>query len=929
MSSSEQFSLFNENEENNGPVVCLGMTFENEEARREYFREELYKKLPDLKKIEGFPIGEDEDIIALSDPPYYTVCPNPWINEFIEEWEKEKVTKYGRDLKEEYHREPFANDVSEGKSNAIYRSHTYHTKVPHRAIIRFLLHYTEPGDIIYDGFSGTGMTGVAANLCDNEKELRAMGFDLEGEFAHEGEEGKYRIGKRHAVLNDLSPAASFISSNYNLTTHFGEYKKKIDIIVQKLQEKHGWMYKTQHTNGEYGKINAIVWSDVFICANCNNDLVYWNEAIDHELGKVKDEFLCPHCNAMTTKKKLGKKWVNKVDYLNNQIFEQVEQVPVLISYTYGKKRFKKSPSEEDIALLSKIESLDYKFDLPIGELPLGLNTEQPKVSHGYKMVHHFYTKRSLIIINDLYNECKSDRHLMFAFTGIINRASKMNRIHLKNFFFGGGGWNPGEQKGTLYVSSLPIETSLIELFTDRLKSYKSLFAEEMFSRSNLVNVASAENQILENNSVDYIFMDPPFGANINYSELNFLWETWLKVKTNNEREAIENSIQKKSIVEYKALMVNCFRESYRILKPGRWMTIEFSNTNASVWNAIQQAILEAGFVIANVAALDKKQGGFIAITGTTAVEQDLVISAYKPSEENISKMIAESNTPASAWTFVAQHLEKLPVFLGSKGEASIISERTPRILFDRMVAYHVQNGLPVPISSAEFQEGVAQRFPMRDGMAFLESQVAEYDKKRTLVKEFSQMSLFVSDENSAIEWIRQQLLKKPQTRQDLHSQFMKEIQHIAKHEQLPELDALLVQNFLRYEGGEAVPNQIATYLRSNYHDMRGLENNDSKLQDKAMNRWYVPDPNKQADLEKLREKALLREFEGYLEELGSHKKKLKVFRTEAIRAGFKKAWSEKDYAKIVTVGDRLPESVIQEDDKLLMYYDNAQIRLDM
>ena len=74
-----------------GPVTCLGMEFENDEARRAYFREELRKKLPELRKIEGFPIGEDDDIINLSDPPYYTACPNPWLNDFIAEWEKEKV----------------------------------------------------------------------------------------------------------------------------------------------------------------------------------------------------------------------------------------------------------------------------------------------------------------------------------------------------------------------------------------------------------------------------------------------------------------------------------------------------------------------------------------------------------------------------------------------------------------------------------------------------------------------------------------------------------------------------------------------------------------------------------------------------------------------------------------------------------------------
>ena len=163
---TEQLSFMKENSEtDNQPVVCLGMTFKDDDERREYFRNELRKKLPELKEIEGFPIGSDEDIIALSDPPYYTVCPNPWINNFIEEWEKEKVEKYGRKMNEEYNREPFAADVSEGKTNQIYRSHGYHTKVPHKAIMRYILHYTKPGDIILDGFCGTGMTGVAAQLC--------------------------------------------------------------------------------------------------------------------------------------------------------------------------------------------------------------------------------------------------------------------------------------------------------------------------------------------------------------------------------------------------------------------------------------------------------------------------------------------------------------------------------------------------------------------------------------------------------------------------------------------------------------------------------------------------------------------------------------------------------------------------------------------
>jgi hypothetical protein len=403
----------------------------------------------------------------------------------------------------------------------------------------------------------------------------------------------------------------------------------------------------------------------------------------------------------------------------------------------------------------------------------------------------------------------------------------------------------------------------------------------------------------------------------------------MKIFTNTKTEAIINKTQQKTLGSYQDLMSRAFSELFRVVKPNRWITIEFSNSQSSVWNSIQDSIQKSGFVIANVAALDKKQGSFNAVTSTTAVKQDLVISAYKPAAEAITEMTNQINTEESAWTFVTQHLANLPVFIGRSGETQIIAERTPRILFDRMIAYHVQMGLTIPISSAEFQEKVAEKYLMRDGMAFLESQVAEYDKKRLVAKDFAQQSLFVSDENSAIEWLRQKLMKKPQSRQDIQPDFMKEIQHIATYEELPELDDLLEQNFLKFDGDVDVPAQIRTYLTQTYHELRGMEPNDNSLKAKAVERWYVPDPNKQADLEKLREKTLLREFNHYVEAITSSKKKLKTFRTEAIRVGFKNAWSDKDYQTIVSVGDKLPEKVIQEDDKLLMYYDNAVIRTEM
>jgi len=197
-----------------GPVECLGMTFENDEARREYFLEKLREKLkdPEFRKIEGFPIGEDEDILALSDPPYYTACPNPFIEDFIKHYGK----PYDR-ATDDYRREPFASDVSEGKYDPLYKIHAYPTKVPFRAIIRYILHFTQPGDIIFDGFAGTGMTGVAAEMCGNSEEFNSItdsGNDL-------------LIGQRNAILCDLSTNATHIASNYIRHLDVSEFKKQL------------------------------------------------------------------------------------------------------------------------------------------------------------------------------------------------------------------------------------------------------------------------------------------------------------------------------------------------------------------------------------------------------------------------------------------------------------------------------------------------------------------------------------------------------------------------------------------------------------------------------------------------------------------------------------------------------------------------------
>jgi len=919
----------------NEPVTCLGMTFKDDQARRSYFTEELRKKLkdPEFRRIEGFPLGDDEDILNLSDPPYYTVCPNPWVAEFIAEWKSLKPPKPEGWM---YHREPFAADVSEGKNDPIYNAHSYHTKVPHKAIMRYILHYTEPGDVVFDGFCGTGMTGVAAHMCGDREVVMSLGYQVkqDGTVLQEetDENGNKtwrefsKVGVRKAILNDLSPAATFIAYNYNSPVDIASFEKEAKRILKEVEKECGWMYETIHTDGNTrGKINYTVWSDVFICPECSSEVIFGDAAVDEEVGKVLDSFPCPHCNSELTKRNMDRAWTTKYDSAIRETIRTAKQVPVLLNYSVNGVKFHKTLDHEDLSLIEQIETSDVPYWFPSLRMMEGGETRRNDPI-GLSHVHHFYTKRSLWILSALLHKTSllpnetARSFCRFLFQQWAIGLSKLNRYSPTHF-----SQNNRNLSGTLYVGSRVSEVSPDYAFREKLKRLVKAFSASK-QRIFAISTQDVGHISIPAASVDYVFIDPPFGANLNYSELNFLWESWMRIPTDNTPEAIENDVQGKGNTQYRELMTTCFSRAYHVLKPGRWMTVEFSNTKASVWNSIQTALTEAGFIVANVSALDKKQGSFKAVTTPTAVKQDLVISAYKPNGGFEERFQNEAQTEEGVWDFVRTHLKYLPVIKFQAESLQFVPERDPRILFDQMVAYFVRKGYPVPISSHEFQAGLAQRFIERDGMFFLTDQIAQYDRKRASSGKMLTVSMFVSDESTAIQWLRQFIKEKPQTFSDINTPFMQQLGGWHKNEAHLDLRELLNQNFLCYEGKGPVPEQIHAYLSTNWKEMRNLAKDDPQLIAKAKDRWYVPDPNKAGDLEKLREKALLKEFEEYKES----KKKLKVFRLEAVRAGFKKLWQERTteaYRTIVEVAEKIPNNVLEEDPKLLMWYDQAVTRL--
>ena len=860
------FSFDDEQVVNNGLVTCLGIVFENDDKRREFFRNELRKKLPELRLIEGFPLGDDDDIIALSDPPYYTACPNPWINDFIREWEAEKprLQAEGKRKASFEVKEPYAADVSEGKNNPIYMAHAYHTKVPHPAIMRYILHYTQPGDTVFDGFCGTGMTGVAANLCGSYADVQSLNVP------------NAAVGIRHGVCSDLAPAASLIAASYNLKFANSVFRAKAEAILNKVESELGWMYETS-IHGHKAKVNYFIWSDVFSCPECGEEIVFWKQAVDLAGEEIKDEFNCPRCGSLCSKKNLRKVWETYFDTEVDKTLTRNKKALVRVNYT-AERRGEIDPTPFDFDILTKCDEV--RIPNPITcKLPEGEKTKSIYSSNHIEYLHQWFTRRNYVILSRIRELIDGDLTLYAWFTSVIQNGSTMYKFRLDR--------KGGILNGTFFIPSLTMEQNPIKLLRGKIRDFCA--ADYICRGNSAVSVCSATSlQNMSDNCIDYIFVDPPFGANIMYSELNSIWEGWLKVATNSKEEAIVSREHNKGLFDYQILMNASFKEFYRVLKPGKWATIEFSNTSAAVWNSIQNALQGVGFVLTNVAAIDKKQGSFNAVTSTTAVKQDLIITCFKPTEDLTEKFRISADSAQNVWDFIEELLGHLPVHLKRENSTTAVVERSPKILFDRLIAYYVQHGYQVPLDATEFQVGLKDRFVERDGMFFTAEQAIEYEEKKKETTSFVSLALLVGSEAEGIEWLRRKLEERPKTYSEILPDWMQDLVKPKKGDTLPELMQILDENFLKDENGY----------------------------------WHIPDLNDQAQLEAIKTKRLLREFEVYVEA-----KKVKNARLEALRAGFKECYKNKDFATIIAVGDKIEEELLTTDEVLLRFYDIASSRV--
>jgi DNA modification methylase/transcriptional regulator with XRE-family HTH domain len=519
---------------------------------------------------------------------------------------------------------PFSGGISAGKNTYTYDAHTYHTKVPPQGICELLSYYLPRGGMILDPFAGSGMTGVAAT-----------------------------VGGLDCILNELSPAACFISDRFAATVSPLEFEAGVDALLSELSELRRQLYSTACREcGRKTELLYTVWSYRVICSKCGHEFLLWDHcrkygAVVRE-HKILTQFPCPSCKTVLRKSTLQRTTVE----------------PVLVGYKCCGSRQREvnhQPSPDDVRTIKWLENnapLAEGF-YPQKQLPKGVNLRQP-AKHGLDSIEKFYTRRNLSALSHIWKTIhrigspQLAAQLAFAFTSMYKRVTRLSEFR----FWGGSG-----NTAVLNVPYIFDEPNVFVSFArkartiqDHLETTASSYAGKVL----VINGSATSLDIVPDGSIDLIFTDPPFGGNINYSEMNLLWESWLGRYTDNGPEAVVNRVQGKGVSEYRQLMGQSLKECFRVLRPEHWMLLMFMNSSKHVWTALRNAITGAGFEIKKMDIFDKEHGTFKQFVSENTAGMDLVLHCRKP-ENRLGGKADRPHVPTSdVFDFLRSRKESPP-----------------------------------------------------------------------------------------------------------------------------------------------------------------------------------------------------------------------------------------------------------------------------
>lgn len=550
---------------------------------------------------------------------------------------------------------------------------------------------------MFDGFAGSGMTAIAALLCSKPTTSMLQ------EAAKRGVQPSW--GARRAVVYELSGLGSFIGETLCLRPEPTKFVRAAQTVLCELEQRYGWLYSSQDPLGGAGTSRYFVWSEQLRCPECGEETSVWESCVRFDPVRFSELFKCSHCAC--------ERRLNEVPRVTERTFDEflrveaTKKVRVLVrvdGLDRHRRNWSRIPESNDFALLERISNEPVPYGFPL--VPLmhkgGENWGdlwRSGYHEGITHVHHFYTRRNLIALSALWQIIDEQPSALraplrlWASSYNSSHSTLMTRVVAKtdqrDLVL------TSSQPGVLYISSLPVEKNVFIGLRRKLRTFAEAF-KVLQNTSGQVEVrqGSSIRTDIDDQSVDYIFTDPPFGGNIPYSEVNFINEAWLGRFTAPEEEAVISASQGKGLDQYETLLEAAFREMHRVLKPRGQATVVFHSTQAAVWQALVNAYTRAGFAVKLATILDKSQGSFKQVTTRNSAKGDAIL-LLKP----------KNKIAASVEHDPINIIRKLVHISRTHEDAE---ERVAHRLYSRFVSYYVIRNASPPIGAEEFYRTLSE-----------------------------------------------------------------------------------------------------------------------------------------------------------------------------------------------------------------------------
>lgn len=510
----------------------------------------------------------------------------------------------------------YKKPLSSSRSGAFYNTFSYPTKISPEAIAIYIACATKPGDTVLDAFAGSGSAGIAALLCEHPTQqmldtAKALGVSP-------------KWGARNAVLYEIGTYASFAISTLLNRLSASEYKDAVSEFIKKADQIVGNAYNIPDPDGKKGILRYAIWSEVLKCPSCSQENTYFDLAMEREPAMFKKTVICPHCGKIHDVEDMPFVTEEYYDPILNRSISRKKRIPAWVYGTTDGQNWDRPARPEDECLEQCKELLQYHADakeIEWGEL------HRSGYHYGITHLHHFYTQRNYLVMSALWHLAESfpkrqaDALKLLLLSYNSTHCTLMTRVvakrNARDFAL------TGAQSGVLYISKAPVEKNILLGLQRKTKPFAEAYAIlEGCGGNVLVHNESSAHMQEANESIDYVFTDPPFGDFIPYAEVNQINELWLEKVTERSGEVIISNSQGKDTLTYQAMLTSVFREIYRTLKPKGSVSVVFHAAKASVWEAFSNTISHSNFHIVLSNILDKTQASFKQVVSEGSVRGD-------------------------------------------------------------------------------------------------------------------------------------------------------------------------------------------------------------------------------------------------------------------------------------------------------------------